>query len=159
MRKRQLTAMALAFSRGYPAISKHRRAITSAVISLGLLSLVTLSSSVLFSYPVGCVIPSYFRSADRTSYLDSPFSWGGAHLHEVDHDDKSDLGSKEANKLGQNSKSLDALMPVDNGSVPSDSRSDQKVISRPLSSQDDHPTDHGEHDIAPASRETSVDSG
>lgn len=60
--------------------------------------------------------------------------------------------------LEQNSKSLDALMPLDNGSVPSDSRSDEQVISKPLSSQDDHPTDHGKNDIAPAGRETSVDS-
>ena len=159
MRKRKFTAMALAFSRDYPAISKHQRAISSAVIFIALFAFVTLSSSVLFSYPVGYVIPSYFCSADRTSHLDSPFSWGGGHLLEVYHDYKAVSGSKEATKLAQNSKSPDALMSLDNQSVPSDSRSDEQVINRPLSYQDGHPADHGANDIAPAMRENSVDPG
>ncbi|KAL9240399.1 hypothetical protein vseg_014624 [Gypsophila vaccaria] len=68
--------MASSLSKEKSSNSNYPRALSSIIISFGLLAVfVSLASWVLLSHPIGSVVPSYFNEVDLTSGLGSVVSW------------------------------------------------------------------------------------
>ncbi|XP_021722761.1 LOW QUALITY PROTEIN: protein YLS7-like [Chenopodium quinoa] len=84
--------MALASHKDYGSASNYPRALSSIIISVGLLAVfITLASWILLSFPVGTVVRSYFYGVDQTSDLGLSVSLGGLNGSQVRGEDKTDF--------------------------------------------------------------------
>ncbi|KAH9619768.1 hypothetical protein KSS87_018069, partial [Heliosperma pusillum] len=76
-------------SKDYSTVSTYPRALSSIIISVGLLAVfITLASWILLSNPIGDVVRSYFN--EQTRGLDSPVSWTEGRVSEGHGIDKVD---------------------------------------------------------------------
>lgn len=101
--------MGSASLKDYASTSNYPRALSSIIVSVGLLAaFITLASWILLSYPVGTVVRSYFYGVDQTSDMDLPMPLVGVNGSEVGGEGKaivSDLGlpkSEGTTENGQN---------------------------------------------------------
>lgn len=107
--------MATTLMKDYSTMSNYPRALSSILISVGLLAVfITLASWILLSHPIGTVVQSYFYGVDNAGDLDVPVPLGSASADNVQYDRRSDLPTitelqkpEGASELDQNVKTED----------------------------------------------------
>ncbi|KAH9607468.1 hypothetical protein KSS87_019365 [Heliosperma pusillum] len=130
--------MASTPSKDYSSNSNYPRALSSIIISVGLLAIfITLASWILLSHPFGSVVRSYFNEADRTSDLDSSISFKDADSVEGNHSYKSDFA-----------------VPSSNVTV-----AQKPDIVNPVQSQNQEAIDDGSNDVVSQKPDSSVSFG
>ncbi|XP_010671971.2 protein YLS7 [Beta vulgaris subsp. vulgaris] len=91
--------MALGSSKDYASTSNYPRALSSIIISVGLLAVfITFASWILLSYPIGTVVQSYFYGVDQTSDLDLTVSVEGVNGTQVHGEGRSGFSDTELPK-------------------------------------------------------------
>lgn len=146
----------------YSTMSNYPRALSSILISVGLLAVfITLASWTLLSHPIGSVVQSYFYGVDNAGDLDVPVLLGSAPADKVQDDGRSDpltiteLQKPEgASELDQNVKTEDnqkSNLSVSSGNVtvPADSNPQDRVSEGSTLSQVRDSMESGSNNTTP----------
>ncbi|XP_074281918.1 protein YLS7-like [Silene latifolia] len=162
--------MASTPSKDYSTNYNYPRALSSIIISVGLLAVfITLASYILLSHPFGTVVRSYFNEADRTSDLDSSISFKDGHFMEGQISDKSDSSVPSSNVTlsrkpdivnpvqSHNQEAIDdgsnvavSQKPDSSMSFGNDSTLPEQDVKNPVQTENQETIDNGSNDAPSA---------
>uniref|UniRef100_A0A7C9A3P0 Uncharacterized protein n=1 Tax=Opuntia streptacantha TaxID=393608 RepID=A0A7C9A3P0_OPUST len=151
--------MTTALTKDYSPMSSYPRALSSILISVGLLAVfITLASWILLAHPIGTVVQSYFYGVDNARDFDMSVPLESAPVDKVQAlqgDGKSGLANMTDLEKPENASEVDQ-----NGKTEDNQKSDLLVSSGNVTAPADlNPQDHGIEDFASSLNRDSMENG